>query len=375
MPDIFGRTETDYASVRAYQEADLWEQRQAALAQERPHANPVHNFDALGSGFPNGMERAEPNAQAIGFLTDNLVAIQSMVDEVLYLKYRLPDYVHLNMNIAEGATSYLVKILDRTGRGSFITNFGTDAPVANVSQRQVTHELRYAGIDALYSVEDLRNAMFTGLALDSKVIESAIDGALEHMEAVVLLGSAGDDTLPSAIDGLCNYDTGSGNVNLQTQGSNMTFSDLTGAQIRDLINDDISWVIETTKETFGTNIMDGMCVYFPTQQFNRTATRFVGDNEERSVMRAVQEDNAWTQRTGNPVMFKSVPELDGRGASNTDRMITAVKDSRVFEAGVSISPRVLQVMNKGRYTCAQVEYKFSTLFMKRPTTIRYRDAV
>ena len=106
------------------------------------------------------------------------------------------------------------------------------------------------------------------------------------------------------------------------------------------------------------------------------ASRFIGDNQERSVMRAVREDNPWTERTGSQVMFRSVSELDGAAATTgRDRMITAVKDDRVFEMGVSIMPRVIEVMSKGRYICAPVEYKFSPLFWKRPSVVRYRDDI
>ena len=36
--------------------------------------------------------------------------------------------------------------------------------------------------------------------------------------------------------------------------------------------DDISWVIETSRETFSTNITDGMSVYLPTRQYNRLSS-------------------------------------------------------------------------------------------------------
>ena len=75
-------------------------------------------------------KRQDNNAQVTGYITNSLQAVQTMVDETLYLKYRLPDYMPMNTSIPDGAASYLVRILDRTGRGQFITNFGTDAPVA-----------------------------------------------------------------------------------------------------------------------------------------------------------------------------------------------------------------------------------------------------
>ena len=123
-------------------------------------------------------------------------------------------------------------------------------------------------------------------------------------------------------------------MNLVTQAGTMTFNDLTGMQIYHLIVDDISWVVETSRETFSTNITDGMCVYLPTQQYNRLSSRFIGDNQERSIMRAVREDNPWTERTGNQVSFRSVSELNGAAATTgRDRMITGVNDDRVLEMG------------------------------------------
>ena len=221
--------------------------------------------------------------------------------------------------------------------------------------------------------------MMSGVPLDTKTIEAAVEGAMDHMEAV---GISGSDDLSGNPRGLINYATSTASpvitnaVNLVTQAASMTFDDLTGMQIYQLIVDDISWVVETSRETFGTNITEGMCIYLPTRQYNRLSSRFIGDNQERSVMRAVREDNPWTERTGSQVMFRSVSELDGAAATTgNDRMITAVRDDRVFEMGVSIMPRVISVMDKGRYICAPVEYKFSPLFWKRPSVVRYRDDI
>ena len=371
MPDIFGREAEDYAVVRAYQEAGLWEQRQQALAERLPHAHPVHDFRALAQ-LPEIFARAEPNAQVLGYIVNSLQAVQTAIDEVMYLKYRLPDYMPMNTDMPEGADSYLVRILDRTGRGQFITNVGDDAPVAGVSQRTENQRLFYAGIDALWTIEDVRRSLMSGIALDIRTIEAAVEGSMDHMEAVGLKGS---DALPNAPKGLVNFATGDGKVNLQTQAANMKFDDLTGQQIYELIVDDVSWVIEISREVFSTNITMGMTVYLPTGQYNRLSSRFIGDNQERSIMRAIKEDNPWTERTGNPVEFRSVPELEKAGASSADRMIVACRDDRVFEMGVSIMPRVIEVMSKGRYVCAPVEYKFSPVFMKRPTVMRYRDAI
>ena len=332
---------------------------------------PPHDFNALASGVPERFQRAEPNAQAIGFLTNNLLAIQAVPDHILYTEHRLPMLVPLNMSIPEGATEYSVRVIDYTGEGDYVDNDGSSVPNASASQRLVPHGLDYAGIDASWTIEDIRNAMFSGFPLDTESLEAAVRGAQNHMERVGLVGHAGRSYL-----GLSSLPvTGTGAVTLITRAANMTFDDITPEAIRDVINDTISRVIEDTDEVFSTQIMDGLCVYLPVQQYNRLSSRFVGDDEERSVMRAIMEDNPWTNRTKNPVTFKSMIELKDAGAGTTDRMIVTVKDMRVFEMGVPIMPRILRILDKGREICAQVEYKFGSLFVKRPSVIYYVDGI
>ena len=95
-------------------------------------------------------------------------------------------------------------------------------------------------------------------------------------------------------------------------------------------------------------------------------------------MRGLMEDNPWTHFTGgSPLAIARVLELDSAlnpGATN-DRMITALKHERVAEMGVSIMPRVLRIIDQGRVITAQVESKFSNLFVKRPNTIYYLNNI
>ena len=69
-----------------------------------------HDFDGLQT-------RAIQDQSAVGFLTTNLLAIQTMMDEVMYTAYRLPDFIAINTAIAEGAATYGVVVTDRTGAG------------------------------------------------------------------------------------------------------------------------------------------------------------------------------------------------------------------------------------------------------------------
>ena len=103
MPDIFGREPEEYTLVRALQESGQWERHQQGYVDRARMYGVVtqpHNFQAL-----NVQTRATEDAQAVGFLTNNLLAIQTMIDEIMYTAYRLPEYVHINTSISEGAGS------------------------------------------------------------------------------------------------------------------------------------------------------------------------------------------------------------------------------------------------------------------------------
>ena len=376
MPDIFGRMPDDYALVQDLRAANSWDAYQAERAAWFPGVEQrTHNFDALGQLS----ERATEDQQSVGFLTSNLLAIQTMVDEIMYTAYRLPEFVHINTSIPEGASSYGIRVQDRVGQAQRISGPGYEAPSATVSQALVQHPIHWYGIDAEWSTDELRGAMFAGIPLDTESVDAATMGAMETMEAVGLTGGE------YAERGLLNLPvTGTDSVVRNVQMSGMTFAELESPAIRDLINGELSAVIEGSRETLGGILNMGMTVYLPGPQYDLLTTKYIGDNAERTLMRSIIEDNPWTHFTGGqPLMIKRVLELAGLGTNAagvitspvTDRMVVGLKHSRVAEIGVSISPRVLEVMNKGRVVCAQIEAKFSPLFVKRPNTLRYVDLI
>lgn len=369
MADIFGREAHDYEVVRALQEENQWEGYQASnTAFLSGVTNPAHDFNALGSHVGEA-HRAAEDAQSVAYLTNSLLALQTMVDEIMYTAYRLPAWVHINTNIPDGAATYGIRVMDRVGQAQRVVAPGFDAPSASVSQAIVTQPLHLYGLDAEWSIDELRGAQFSGMPLDTQSIEAAVTGTMETMESVGLTG--GD--YPEK--GLLNLATGTGEVNLSTQASNMTFADLTAVAVRDLINGTISKVIEGSKETMGRQVNSGLTVYLPGEQYDMLTTKYIGDNAEHTLMASIMRDNPWTHFTGNPIAIERVLELSGAGASNTDRMVIGIRDSRVAEMGVSIPPRVLRIMDKGRLVCGMIEAKFSPLFVKRPTTIYYVDAI
>ena len=369
MPDIFGREAHDYAHIQALQEADLWEDQQRALTADSGF--PPHDFDALSARGAGTLNRAEVNAQAVGYVTNNLQAIMSMLEEILYTEFRLPEYIPLVMDVPEGAVTYAFRVVDRAGLGAFIDNDGTNAPGANVGVRLVPYPLHYAGIIPEWTMEDLRRAMLGGVALDTETVTAGTRGAMDHIEQVGFQGDAS-----RGLVGLTNLPTAGANAVTQVNAAG-TFSARTAEQIRDEITTQIGLVISSTGEIFGRQIRSGMTIYLPVDQFNRVTSEPIGDNADRSIWQYIAMHNPWTVYTGEQPMLKALIELDSSFDANraTDRMIVAVNDRRVMELAIPIYPRILTTINKGYTICAPMEYKISGLNVKRPTTIRYIDGV
>ena len=176
MSDIFGQEPEDYAVVRHLRSlpdedyGNEWERHVAAHSQRFPAFQPGHHFRAMGSGRNDAVPcslwavrrhaseshtRATEDAQAVGFLTTNLLAIQTQVDEIMYTSYRLPMFISIDNSVAAGAQTWGVRVRDRTGRARRVTAPSYDAPMAGSSQTLDTIPVHYYGLDAAWSIDEL----------------------------------------------------------------------------------------------------------------------------------------------------------------------------------------------------------------------------
>ena len=363
MPDIFGRDRSDYTFIRDMDEREegRFERHQEAhaarLAADIDGFDPQsrHDFDALGV-----QERTAVNAQAIGFTTNNLLAIQSMVEEILYTGYRADEFVPFETNLMEGASSYTPRIVDMHGEGKFLDSRGSSAETVRVSQATDPQPLIIAGINAEWTAEDIRNAQMTGLPLETLSLEGAIERAYDHVEKVALQGNT-----ERGWRGLSNL-TAAGD-NITSNAFTGTFASSTALEIQAAISTEISNLITDSNEVVGRKLKDGLAIYLPGAEYDLLCNP-LGDDANKSIMDWLERMNPFTKMTGNPVKFHRLMEL-------SSTMLTTVKDKRVFEMAMPISPRVIKIMDMGRNIVAQIEYKIGRFYVKRPSYIRQLTAI
>jgi hypothetical protein len=342
MMNVFGKTHEQYQHLSKLRDKGLLDS----------------HLNALRTSF---VDAAEP-AQGFGFGTNNLQAIQSEIEEVLYLNFRLDKFVPINNAIAEGANSYAYRVKNQYGEANFIDSYGKNAQSADVSYELLSSVILQGGIDAMWSLQEVRSANFAGIPLQTDTIDAATRACMNHIEKVGLVGDAS-----KGFEGLTN------NSDIPTETAATTLANASDAA--DYINDYINKVIVDTNTIASNRITTGLTVYLPVTQFNFLATKKYSDVADKSVMDYLKTFNAWTAQTGNPIMFESVIEFAGAGAGSADRMLIGFNEKSVMEMGNPIMPRVINLMNEGRYFRAPLEYSISQLNVKRPGACLYVDGV
>ena len=363
MPDIFGRTAESYGLVRDLREAgnwDLYQQREAVL---RPESSGVHDFDAY---IPRvSRYAAVSDAQAIGYLTNNLLSLQTFVDDTLYTRFRLPEMIQINDTVPPGSKFYGYRITDRRGKAKRISAHGDDAGTAIVSETILQHPIHYYGIDAIWTIAELRGALLAGTALDTEALDAAVEGMLNSMEELAFVGDEDNK-------GLFNLPT-AGTEAVTNQVSGALWSAMTAAQIRTQINGELTGLIETSNETI--RAFNNATIYLSGPRYDYLTDVYIGDNAERTLMTSIMEDNPFSIFTGQPVSFRRVLELKNQGVGETHRMVVTMRHNRIVEMPVALSPRIVKIMDNGREQCAQVEAEFGPIWPRRSSLIRYTDTI
>lgn len=362
MPNIFGKNPDDYRYIRVAKEKGRYDSMKSALAAQ----GRVHNFDALGSFSKAKFNDQELGAQAIGYVTNNLQAIQSEIEEILYTDFRLDEFIPFEENIPEGAASYAYRTVDRQGIGSEIDHHGAQAQEASIGVQLTPYAIRYGGIRPSWTVNDLRRAMFAGIPLDTETIRAGVEGSMDHIEQV---GISGDTN--HGIPGIINMT----NVTAATAAG--TYAARTADQIVTELQGQITNIIIDTEEVFGRVIKSELGIYAPISQASVLANRAYGDNRDKSIWDYLSENNDWTDYTGKPIKLIRLKELMGAGAGGTNRILLGFPyEKRVWEFAMPISPRVITTVNTGYKIEAPIEYSYSGVNEKRTSrAMRYLDGV
>lgn len=365
MSNIFGKDIVSYKHLNVLKKSGVLDAHMAAAKQ----ANRPFLFDGALGAYQNKPLSDSEAAAGYGWLTNNLQAISTEIAETMYLDYRLPELVPINTSIPEGAESYAYRIKNKYGEAGFIDAYGTNAGSASVSYDILSAPILQGGIDGMWSLQEIRAAMFAGVPLAADTVQSATIACLNHIETVALKG----DTSKKGFEtGLIN------NKKVPVKEiKDITLPDVDGVKA---INDAINNLIEDTNTIIAQRRMPGLTLYLPVKEFNYLATTqyYIGNAMHyvgKTQLAYLSENNAWTANTGMPLTVKTLLELKDSATTGKkkQRLMLAFNNTKVMEMAQPIAPRVIGIENKLRWFHAPLEYSLGALNFKLPKTCVYLD--
>lgn len=382
MRDAFGNSPADFAIFQDLQNLNLDPEEYLRSRAERHTNHSQNNTDSTyvphrfwetdTTLTKDEVMRAEPNSQGVALASNTLEAMNSIVEEVLYLGTRFEKWIPIREKFDPGAETYKTPVWDSVGRGKRYVTGATDVPTAKVRRSDIVGSFYSGAIDVEYSFQEHRAAMFQNIPLEQMLVQAALEGALEHLEIVATLG---DPDVHNS-KGLINLPTGPGEAVLaDTLASKL--GAMTGLQMLQFLQNATTKLIVDSKEVITKpSFMGDLSWYFPTEVYDLVTNTPIGDNVDKTVWNFYMSNNSWKKRTGKDPMINSVVELAGAGANgSTDRGVLTVKSERVMCMNIPMMPTIVRYEILGRVIKYLLDYRYGELDIYRPTLINYYDNI
>ena len=392
MTDIFGNRISDYTHLEAIRQKHGIEGVQAYL-KDRDERNallsdgykdiPMHDFNAIspGLGTRNPNWRADGDAGSFGFVTDNLAAIQTMVDEIMVAGARYQQFVPvITGEIDPGAKTYEIMTRDYEGEGAAIAPDASDIPTVRAIEDTRPQKLSLRGIAVTYTDEEIDNARFSGFPLDALKTRAALDGAAQDLDKIALVGK---DDMPVKT-GLINLPIGANDVNSvqhSVQASDKTIADMTPLELIEFLQAQTRKMVAYSEEIIPRQLRGPLSIYLPIEQMHKLSDTPTSDDANRSCWEYYSQNNAWTAMMASTGAGRISPELHaiselkGAGTNNKDRCIFTLRDRQIFQMQIARAVTQMDTQRVGLATKVFFVYKVGPLDVLRPTLIWYIDNV
>lgn len=124
------------------------------------------------------------------FFARQLEYISPRLLDFIYAELRAPLYLPVNSEAGPGANQYTWRMYDMQGAAQFISNYGTDFRVVNISGQEYTAYIYPIGDAYEYNFQDLRSALLGGLNLEQRRANTAARAVLQLENTTALFGYA-----------------------------------------------------------------------------------------------------------------------------------------------------------------------------------------
>lgn len=255
--------------------------------------------------------------QAMGFVVPQFYNIEQTIYQVKYPSF---DYASLVPVVTEGdpwSRGTLFRSMDSAGKAEFLSGMAQDIPYASVSMSQYVKGYELAGIGYEWSLEEIKVAALEGRDLGSDKAIAARRIAEQFLWNSCFTGKSDGVTSEKGWTGVLNDPTVPATTAPATgTGSTTTWTTKTSDQIQADFNNALTGIISTTIET-----EEADTVLLPTSRYNYIASTPRATGTDTTILAFLQNNNVFTQRTGQPLTIRGFRALETAGAGSTKRMV------------------------------------------------------
>lgn len=301
------------------------------------------------------------DAASTAFVARQLEFLRPGLFEVQYPNLKGKRWVPVNSSMPVGAEQYTITIMDRVGEVKHIKDFSKDLSRVELSTTQGSMNVFTMGISYAWTVNEIRNAMYAGVPLQTKKAMFARDLMARKFDDILLTGESvtgakglfnltGTDTYTVTADG-----TGASKT-FETKGADKIVRDLNGP---------LGQMILNSKEIHTPNT-----VILPLSTYQYIGATRVGDGTSDTVL-------SYWLRT-NPYGISSADysvKLETAGSGNTKRMLAYEKNPNVLEmiAPVEFEQFAPETFQTEVSTICQMRVGGIALYM--PKGVIYADGI
>ena len=269
---------------------------------------------------------------SMGFAVNQTEQISKDVDRAQFpqIQYKLltpvdssaPDYIQ----------SVSFTKIESFGEASFIQGDADDIPVVGLDFEQSEAKLvKSASLGYRFGTEEIQQAMMLRIDLTREKAMAARLGANQFVQKLAFTGSSAHN-----MQGLINY---SGVAITPAITGNWAG----GVTVAQILADCNAALLGTSTST--SNISIGDTLLLPFTEFGLLTTTITAFGQ--SAYDLLMQNNVYTARTGNPLVVRSLHELDGAGAGATNRMIAYRRSPEVLRLHYPMQHKFLPVRDSG----------------------------
>jgi hypothetical protein len=307
--------------------------------------------------------------QALSFVVQQAQYIEPQVYEVAYPEIQYPNLVPIDSSGNEWMKSIAFLSLDKVGQANWFNHLAADVPFADVMLNKFEQGIEMAAIGYYWTLEETgQEAMISGPTIN-RVMERAKAARRASEEMIDRIAFFGDTT--KGWTGLTNDP----NVTItgapaDGTGSSALWSTKTANQMARDINLILSGVYTASLTT---EIADTLLL--PPDRFTALAQSLV-TNTAVTGLNLVQQGNAYTALSGNPLTIRTVRGLETAGAGGVARAIAYRRDPQILKLHL---PMPFNFRSPMQVTALRFDvpgiFRTGGVEVRRPKSMQYLDGI